>query len=157
MSISSCGVLFDLSSLELYLVVRAYGIVSAGVWCVLTIWAGSLFIRSTLGCAWVFTLVVLVCFSVRSSLWGAPGLFRRAWNRVESCLRDSNFVSTIFANGAWGFSCSSDSVKSTSAIADRFTEDMNGILVWWGKKSTVSQPFLILFFSHIFGDTCSSP
>ena len=49
MSISSCGIIFDLFSLALYLVVHDNGMVGAGVWCVITTGDSELSLLSNLG------------------------------------------------------------------------------------------------------------
>ena len=95
------------------------------------------------------TLVVL------DALLSAPPLevhrfFRWYLNRVASCLRYSNFFPPIFANGASGFGFISDYVKSTADSADRSVEDMNDILVLWGKRSTLYPPIsTLVVFTYI--------
>ena len=135
MYISSCGIILALLYLALYLVVWEDGMVGAGVWCVPTLVYAALTLRSTLGVARVSTLGGSVCLSVRSTFGGALGLFRRYWNRVEICLRDSNCVSPIFENGSSRFGCSIAFVDYAAASAAWPAEDMNGMLVWWGNNS----------------------
>ena len=49
---------------------------------------------------------------VWSFVVGAPGVFRQAWNRVESCVRAAKYVSPIFENGESLLVCINASVKS---------------------------------------------
>ena len=138
MSISSCGIILNLLSLVLYLVVREDGIFCEGVLCVPNLGDGALIIWSTLGGAGVSTLGGSGFLAICSTLGGAPGFSRRDWNRVGSCRRVSNRVSPIFENGASGFGCIIDSIKSTSSNEAQYAEVTNGILVWRGKYYTVS-------------------
>ena len=131
--------------------------VGAGVLCFTTLGYCALIICSALGGTWVFTLGGADLLSVCSTLGGAPGLFRRSWNMVSICLRDSSYVSPIFANCASGFGCSSVSVKYFAGSMARSAEDMNGILVWWGIILLYPQTFKLLLCSYISGDTCSAP
>ena len=103
--------------------------VGAGVLCAPTLGDVALILRSTLGGAGFSNFGGSVCLIVRSTLGGAPDFFRRAWNRVASCLGNSNCVSPILADGASEFVCSSASVKSAASSVARYAEDINGILV----------------------------
>ena len=120
-----------------------------GVWCVPTLGAGELILRSTLGGSG--------CLAFHSTLGGAPGLSSQYLNRFDICLRDSNYVSLTFKNGASESGCSSNSVKYSTSIAAQFAEDMNVILCDVLRTKIYPQTFPILLRSHISGDIFSSP
>ena len=80
MSISSCGIILDFFHLALYIVVRSYGMVGAGVLCVPTLGYGALILSTTIGGTRVSTLGgagYLACLAedLCSNLGGTPGLF----------------------------------------------------------------------------------
>ena len=151
MSISSCKIILSLFSMSLCLFVQADGMVGACVWCVPNLGSGTLILRSTLGGLGVSTFGGDGCLYGCSTLVGTPGLFRWNLNRFLSCLSYSNCASTIFSNGTSGFVCSSASVMSTAAIMVQSTEDMNRILVWWGKNSTVSPTLsTLVVFTYVW-------
>ena len=77
MSIYSCGIIFALIYLYLYLLVRADGMVGADVFCVPTLGVFSLVLRSTIVGAGLSNLVGAVSLDICTNLGGTPGLSRR--------------------------------------------------------------------------------
>ena len=68
---SSCGVLFDIFYLSLYLFVQSDGMVGSSFWCVPTLRYGSFVLWSTLGFSWASTLGGACCLAVSSTLGGS--------------------------------------------------------------------------------------
>ena len=93
--ISSCGIKMILFSWYLYHMVRVDGMVGVGVFSVHNLGYGAVILRATLG-----GTVSPAIFSggVYTTLVCAPGLFRRAQNSFEICIRDDNWVSPMCEN-----------------------------------------------------------
>ena len=104
--------------------VREYVMVGAGILSVPTLGDGALILRDNLDGAGVSTLGGAVppkmcAGDVCTTLGGSPGLFSHDLNRVANCLRDTNWVSPMCANGVSVLVCSNTSVKYAASIGAR--------------------------------------
>ena len=130
--IYSCGIILIIFSWALYLVVLAYGTVGEGVLWVTTLVYGAVILRATLGVTGVSTLgdavyPVLCAGDVCTTIRGEPSLFIRAWNRLSSCLRSTNWVSPMCENCASGLGFSNTSIKYLVDREEQSADDIHGI------------------------------
>ena len=105
-------------------VLREYVMVGAGVLSVPTLGDGALILRDKIYGAGVSTLggalpPTICAGDVCTTLGGSPGLFSHDLNKVANCLRDTNWVSPMCANGVSVLVCSNASVKYAASRGAR--------------------------------------